>query len=81
MAGPTCLAAVADRFHGRDYGSIQGTIILACSTGGAVGPWLGGMLHDVTGDYQIALTIAVAFIAASAALMWLIRPGHGDVPA
>ena len=81
MAGPTCLAAVADRFHGRDYGSIQGTIILACSTGGAVGPWLGGMLHDVTGDYQVALTIAVEFIAASAALMWLIRPGHGDVPA
>ena len=81
MAAPTCFAAVADRFHGRDYGSIQGMIILACSTGGAVGPWLGGMLHDVTGNYDVALTIAVAFIAASAVLMWLIRPGHGDVPA
>jgi len=81
MAAPTCFAAVADRFHGRDYGSIQGTIILACSAGGAVGPWLGGLLHDVTGSYQVALSIAVAFIAASAVLMWLIRPGHGDVPA
>ena len=80
IAAPTCFAAVADRFHGRDYGSIQGTIILACSAGGAVGPWLGGLLHDVTGSYQTALTIAVAFILASAILMWLIRPGHGDVP-
>ena len=80
MAAPTCFAAVADRFHGRDYGSIQGTVILACSAGGAVGPWLGGLLHDLTDSYRIALTIAVAFILASAVLMWLIRSGHGDVP-
>ena len=80
MAAPTCFAAVADRFHGRDYGSIQGTIIFACSAGGAVGPWLGGLLHDVTGNYETALSIAVGFIAVSALLMWLVRPGHGDVP-
>jgi len=81
LAAPTCFAAVADRFHGRDYGSIQGTIILACSAGGAVGPWLGGMLHDLSGNYETAFTIAAAFILAGGLLMWAIRPGHGDVPA
>jgi MFS family permease len=75
---PTCFAAVADRFHGRHYGSVQGTIILACSLGGAVGPWIGGVLHDVSGNYRSALTIAVCVLTTAALLMWLIRPGRGD---
>ncbi len=78
---PTCFAAVADRFHGRHYGSIQGTIILACSVGGAIGPWVGGVLHDVSGNYQSTLTIVVCFLMIGALLMWLIRPGRGDVHA
>ena len=78
---PTCFAAVADRFHGRHYGSIQGTVILACSVGGAIGPWVGGVLHDVSGSYQSALAIVVCFLLTGALLMWLIRPGRGDVHA
>ena len=76
---PTCFAAVADRFHGRHYGAIQGTIILACSIGGAIGPWLGGVLHDVSGSYQSALAIVVGVLLTGALLMWLIRPGPGGI--
>lgn len=81
LAPPTCYAAVADRFHGRHYGSIQGTMILSCSLGGAIGPWIGGVLHDVSGNYQSALAIVVCVLMTGALLMWLIRPGRGDVPA
>ena len=76
----TGYAAVADRFHGRHYGSIQGTMILAASLGGAIGPWIGGVLHDVTGNYQGALAIVIGVLLTGNLLMWLIRPGKGDVP-
>ncbi len=81
IAPMTCYAAVADRFHGRHYGSIQGTMILAASLGGAIGPWLGGVLHDMSGNYQTALAIVVCVLMTGALLMWLIRPGRGDVRA
>jgi MFS family permease len=81
IAPPACYAAVADRFHGRHYGSIQGTMILACSLGGTIGPWLGGVLHDLSGNYQSTLAIVVCILMTGALLMWLIRPGRGDVHA
>ena len=79
IAPPTCFAAVADRFHGRHYGAIQGTMILAGSLGGALGPWLGGFLHDISGSYQSTLIVVEAFLVASAILMWHLRPRKGAV--
>ncbi len=76
---PTCFAAVADRFHGGNYGAIQGTIILWCSIGGAIGPWLGGILHDITGTYEIALLLVLLMAAIAGFAMWTVRPGKGDV--
>jgi len=81
VAPMTGYAAVADRFHGRHYGSIQGTIILAASIGGAIGPWIGGMLHDMSGNYQSALVVVVCVLMTGALFMWLVRPGRGDVHA
>ncbi len=74
---PTCFAAVADRFHGRHYGSIQGTIILASALGGALGPWLGGVLHDLSGNYQSALAIVVGVLVTAAVMMLVIRASAG----
>ena len=81
VAPMTCYAAVADRFHGRHYGPIQGTIILAASLGGSIGPWIGGILHDMSGNYQSALVVVVCVLMTGALLMWPIRPGRGDVNA
>lgn len=81
IAPMTGYAAVADRFHGRHYGSIQGTIILAASLGGAIGPWLAGVLHDISGTYWSALLIVVCALMTGSLLMWLIRPRKGEVPA
>jgi len=77
----TLFAAVADRYHGRNYGSIQGVVILFCSVGGAVGPWLGGALHDWTGSYHLALFVAVGFLLLAALLMWLVRLRRGEAVA
>ncbi len=80
ISPPTLFAAVADCFHGSHYGAIQGTMILACSLGGALGPWLGGFLHDLTGSYQSTLIVVQVFLVTSAVLMWVLKPGHSTNP-
>ncbi len=80
ISPPTFFASIADRFHGSHYGAIQGTVILACSLGGTLGPWLGGFLHDITGSYQSTLIVVQVFLVVSAVLMWLIKPGHATNP-
>jgi len=72
VSGPTCYAALADRFHGRNYGSIQGTMILFVSMGAAVGPWLGGQLHDVTGSYQSTFLVVQVVLVVAAVLFVLV---------
>ena len=76
----TCFAGVADCFHGRNYGSIQGTIILASSMGAALGPWLAGFLHDVTGSYRMPFLLVLAAIILAALLMWMAGPKRGVAP-
>ena len=48
--------------------------------GGAVGPWLGGWLFDVTGSYRLAFTAAAVAIFGAAVAAWLaarpIAPAH-----
>lgn len=77
---PTCFAAVADCFHGRNYGAIQGTMILSNALGGALGPWLGGFLHDVTGSYHLLLILVQILVAMAGVLMWIIKPRAGKIP-
>src|SRR5262245_4150350 len=67
-------AIPAEIFQGRHYGSIFGTLMLSAIAGGAAGPWIAGVLHDVTGSYQLAFSIAIACSLVSAATMWLAAP-------
>ena len=41
---------------------------------GAVSPWLGGLIFDLTGSYLTALALTAAFFAASGVLSFLLRP-------
>ena len=50
-------AIPAEIFQGRHYGSIFGTLMLSAIAGGAAGPWIAGVVHDVTGSYQLAFWI------------------------
>jgi MFS family permease len=67
-------AIPAEIFQGRHYGTIFGTLMLASISGGAVGPWLTGVLHDATGSYTIAFWIAIFCSLLSALAIWFAAP-------
>ena len=67
-------AIPAELFQGRHYGTIFGTVMLAAVAGGAVGPWVTGLLHDATGNYTAAFWLGVAASVVSALAIWLAAP-------
>lgn len=67
-------AIVLEIFQGRQYGSIFGTIMLIALAGGAAGPWVTGLLYDLTGSYTPAFAIAIAVSALSAFSIWQAAP-------
>ena len=62
--GPIVSTLTATIYAGGGVGRIYGTIALGMGFGAAVGSWLSGYLHDLTGDY-----VASFLLAASAALL------------
>jgi len=68
-------AVVLEIFQGPHYGSIFGTIMIAALAGGAAGPWVTGLLHDITGDYTIAFAIGIMVSLLSAFAIWQASPG------
>ena len=67
-------AIVLEIFEGPNYGSIFGTLMLSGLVGGAAGPLVTGLLHDVTGDYVIAFWICVVASVVSAVAIWRAAP-------
>jgi MFS family permease len=67
-------AIPAEIFQGRHYGSIFGTLMLSSIAGGAVGPWLTGVLYDRTGSYTLPFWIAIGCCIVSAVTIWLAAP-------
>jgi len=67
-------AIVVEIFQGKHYGSIFGTIQVAALSGGAAGPLVTGVLHDLTGSYSQAFGIAIAMCALSAIAIWRASP-------
>jgi MFS family permease len=65
---------VVEIFEGPHYGAIFGTITVALLGGGAAGPWMAGIVHDVSGSYRPAFVLAIACCAVSAAAIWIAAP-------
>jgi MFS family permease len=65
---------VAEIFEGPHYGSIFGMLTVALIGGGAAGPWVTGVIHDVTGSYRLAFVLAIALCAVSALAIWIAGP-------
>jgi MFS family permease len=59
--GPLISAVAMERFRGRSAGAIFGSITLGQGLGAGLGTWLGGVLHDWSGGYD--LWLGVAFIS------------------
>ena len=65
----------AEIFEGRHFGSIFGTVMLGAVLGGAAGPWLAGLVHDMAGGYAAAWWISIALSVFSSGAIWLAAPG------
>jgi MFS family permease len=66
---------VAEIFEGPHFGTIFGVVGIALLGGGAVGPWMTGVIHDATGSYRLAFAIIIGLLAISAIAIWLASPG------
>ena len=54
-------------------GTIYGTMFAVMPLGGGLGTYLGGLLHDVRGTYDIALWTNVVLLTAVTALVLFQR--------
>lgn len=61
-------------FEGKHFGSIYGTIMLVGLAGGALAPWITGVIHDVTGVYSLAWWLGVVLSGVSAFAIWQASP-------
>jgi MFS family permease len=61
----------ADLFHGKSFGAIIGAIALFIGAGAGIGPWLGGVIHDWTGNYYWAFCVAQVMTFASIGFIWM----------
>lgn len=71
---PTLVAAGADLFQGRSFGAINGFMMMGFGIGGFVGPWLGGLIHDISGSYLWAFVIVICGMLFSYLLVFLSSP-------
>jgi MFS family permease len=65
---------VAEIFEGPRFGSIFSLLMVALIGGGAVGPLVTGVLHDLTGTYTAAFALGIAFSAICAVGVWIAAP-------
>lgn len=68
-------AVVVEIFQGEHFGSIFGTLMLAALAGGAAGPLVTGIVHDIYGSYTPAFAIGIVVSAVATAAIWMASPG------
>jgi MFS family permease len=69
--GPIITAMASDLFGGRRFGVIYGALSVGNGLGGAIGPWFGGVVHDVLGSYRVVFLASVVFCILGSACFWL----------
>jgi len=74
MTTPTIPASITDIFQGPKVGTVIGFIWFCFAMGGAIGPWLGGRLFEITKSYMIAFLVAITLSIVSCAAIWLAAP-------
>ena len=74
MFSPALIAGAADLFYGKHFGTVNGILFMGFGLGGAIGPWLGGYIFDVTGNYSLAFTICIAAYTIACISFWIAAP-------
>lgn len=78
--GPIVTTMTAQLFPGGGMGSIYGAITLGLGVGAAVGSWVSGLLHDLTGGYFLSFGLAWGASALGLAQFYLIRALADEQP-
>lgn len=73
--GPVVPAIVADVFGKASMGAVFGAITTGGALGGAAGPYLTGLIYDLTGGYFWAWMLGLACAAGSLVLLSGVRAG------
>lgn len=71
---PLIPAIAGDIFQGKQFGSIYGLLYSSIGLGAAIGPFLAGYIHDVTGSYRMAFLVAIGAITISCISYWFAAP-------
>lgn len=74
LFSPNIFAGMGDIFHGKNIGAISALLLTGTGIGGAIGPWLGGYIYDVTGSYNTAFIISMAAFAVAGISFWIAAP-------
>jgi len=74
LYSPTIIAATADIFHGRHFGAITGLLLTGMGVGGAIGPWLGGYVYDISGNYISAFVLSMVCFGLACIAFWIAAP-------
>jgi MFS family permease len=74
LCSPTIAAAITDIFQGPRVGSIVGAVWFAFAMGGTIGPWFGGWLFELNGNYFLAFIVAMILFAVACGAIWLAAP-------
>ncbi len=75
---PVRPAMLADYFGTKFFGTINGTIALVTTTGGALGPWVVGLLVDRTAHYHAGWLVCMAITAAAIPFFLLATPPSAE---
>jgi len=76
MRGPTIQAMIADLSDARAYGSVMGMFGAISNSAYVVGPILGGVMFDNSGDSISALGLTVVVSISSAAVAGIGLPSY-----
>ncbi len=71
---PAVFAAAADIYAGAYYGTATGMVLLGLGIGGALGPWLGGLIYDMTGTYRMAFLLTLICQLVALLAFYLAAP-------
>jgi MFS family permease len=71
---PALFAGAADMFHGKHFGVVVGLLLTGMGVGGAIGPWLGGYIYDISGSYNSAFVLCMVCIGLACVAFWIAAP-------
>jgi MFS family permease len=73
VRGPIVSSIATRRFAGPKVATIYGLIYSANAIGAAVGSLLGGVLHDLTGEYRAGFVLSLVAVGLAVAPFWTVK--------